>query len=55
MFSSSVDQPLGLLPQVQHLLITWLWLVVVVVVVRILETTLEAVVVEQADLELGQV
>jgi hypothetical protein len=23
MFSSSVDQPLGLLPQVQHLLIIW--------------------------------
>jgi len=50
-----VDQPLGLLPQVQHRWIIWWSLVEVVVVVRILEPALEAVVVEQADLELGQV
>jgi hypothetical protein len=48
MFSSSVDQPLGLLPQVQHRWIIW-WLLVEAVVV------VTAAPVGLADLELEQV
>jgi hypothetical protein len=51
---SSVDQPLGLLPQVQHRWITW-WLLVGVVVELIQDLTPDVVAAEPEDLELGQV
>jgi ABC-type branched-subunit amino acid transport system permease subunit len=48
MFSSSVDQPLGLLRQVQHRWIIWWLLVVGVVVVVLLEAAAGLVVLELA-------